>query len=528
MTTFDLNTAVLGAKSGFSSRWERLLWCMICAAAFSLAANGYSFFSFAPLHDAVLFMNYWDPEWQVALGRFLIPGYMAVRGSIPMPWVSGMLQMFYLGLCVYFVGESMGLDSKLETVLLAGFLCANLFTTEINAAHQYFSDMFVLSALLASAGAAVLIRRSGWKWAILGAVLLFLSFGLYPAFLTLAVCLFGYAAVREIVQNGAWTRALTVRIVVWGLALLAAGLLYLLCARLALMLWHAHQATVAWSMFSPTKFDRSALQYRAISNYRMFLSTFFYGKRRTGYVCGLASSLLALLALILFIRSHRTRLKGRYWILVILSAALFPLVSRLVNVLGNGEYRTIYAQFLLYPILLGVIFGALKRRDPDREGEPRQKRQIVGAVVLLSAVILLINIRFSNGAYTVQHVLYERMVYHTEKVVEDLQMFTGGELGDRNVVMCGVFDLPDRDQYLQQYAESEVAGLKRDTGITYAQVVEETAYMLGLEAGHWSDAPEAVLESREVQDMPCYPEEGYIREIGSDLIVKLSEPTPDR
>ena len=71
----ELRAQLLGEESK-----RRLLYAMLGAVLFSLAAHAYAYFSFAPLHDAVNYIDYHSGAWEISLGRYLEPLYGMIRG----------------------------------------------------------------------------------------------------------------------------------------------------------------------------------------------------------------------------------------------------------------------------------------------------------------------------------------------------------------------------------------------------------------------------------------------------------------
>ena len=104
---------------------RRMKLSMLGTAFFSLAANGFSYMNFTPQHDALIESFWYSRSHLIGLGRFLLNGYMVVRGKLPMPWAAGMLSMLFLGLSVYLLTRTLRMDTRAEILLTAGFMSAN-------------------------------------------------------------------------------------------------------------------------------------------------------------------------------------------------------------------------------------------------------------------------------------------------------------------------------------------------------------------------------------------------------------------
>ena len=502
-----------------SRRKERLLWCLICTAVFSIIANGFSYFNLDPIHDAVHYTMADDSRWQIELGRFLIPAYSFLKGYISVPFLTGLLSILYLGLSVFIVTSVLNQRSRLEILLTSAFLSVNLFTVEINAVHQYFADVFLLSLLLALAGVYCLVkdRRSSRAIALIA---LFLSFGLYPAFITFAFCLLVFIALLEVVERREIRKDMVRKWALWAATFAVSGMAYLLSSRIAVLVAHAYPAGKSWSIFAFGKQDASVLADQVLFHFKDFFRVFFTG-RYTGTAAAVATVLLTVIGLCLFYSSDLRNNKKWMIPLFVLFALLFPIVSRLVNVVTtmNRAFRTMFAQFLLLPFILKLAFLGLQKWKEVKTA--KLHRAMVVSIIALSSVIVCSNILFSNQTFTVQKVHYERAVYHAGRVLQDLDTVFPERDGTEKVAVIGVVqakgeydDISDRIQTLD--------GFGTDTGMTYSIVLDTLADYLGCPVNQQQKHIDSVRALDEVQEMPIYPAPGYIAKVGDYIVIKLS------
>ena len=391
----------------------RFKTAFLAVAIFFFAANGFAFFNTFPIHDAILYVTIRNHAWQVALGRFLIPFYLKLRGVTPAPFPILILSILYLGASEYLVCLIMDLKKRLEIVLSCAFLSINVATFEISAVHQYFADVFMLALLLSCLAVYLLHERVSAKKVLLAFALFFLSFGLYPAYLTFALCLFALLLLKMVYEGSASEGKR--KAAVWFLTIALAGAAYLLASRAALYVLHIQASDANQSIFTLGKLSPETIGKSIARNYRDFIRLFFtngwFG--RPGKI---ATILLVVLALGLFF----SRLSLGKAALTIALLLLFPLGSRLVNIMTRNfaAYRTMYAQFLLFPILIWLFsFGARKLEKENI------KKGLTLLLVFLSAIILWRNIQFSNYGFAYQHILYDRSVQHVGVVMEDLREY---------------------------------------------------------------------------------------------------------
>ena len=494
---------------------RRFLWALLATVCFSMLANGYSYFNFYPIHDAVDFVigGPWGP-WQTQLGRFLVPVYMRLKGSISMPWLTGVISMLYLGASVFIVTELLGQTSRLGIVLVSGFLSANLFTLETNSAQQYFSDVFLLALLFACLGVYLAWRGRGARSMLAAGLCMFVSFGLYQAFVTFAACLCVLAALRELVQGEGFSKPVIRRLLACAAVMAAAGVLYLAVGRVVLRAIDREPSDVQWSIFTADERGAGQLWTAVLDNYRRFFLVFFDGEGYVGRLFGVFTGLLAVIAAVTLVRALWKRKLAL--LLIAALAALFPLASRLVNVFTNipGAFRTMYAQFLLWPALVCLIFWRLPEAG-------RRRTALVATTAALSLAIILGNVRYNNGAFTVQRIMNERALYHVGRVMEDLEAYDP----EKEIALWGTFDFDTPDEGLLQRYE-HINGFTLSTGADSALAFVRYANLLGYSV-NWN--PFLVDEIRllpEARAMPAYPQEGYIKEMDDCIVVRLREAGP--
>ena len=489
---------------------KRFLWAILATLCFSMLANGYSYFNFYPIHDAVDFTigGPWR-EWQVELGRFLIPLYYRIKTPISMPFITGLLSMAYRGASVFLIAETLGQRSRLGICLISGFLSANLFMLEINTAQQYFSDVFLFSLLFACLGIYCVWVRKGWKPIAAAVVSLLVSYGMYPAFITFAACLCILAMVFQLIEDEGFSKVFWRKTALCITAVAVAGLAYMICNKVGLLLVNSKPSTVNWSIYSIDQHNIRELWEAVKLSYKRFYRIFFIGKSYVGIPFGIMTCLLAAISAALVIRKLRKRVLALLCIVALL--AVFPPISRLVNIFTdmNGAFRTMFAQFLIWPALVALIFRCLPAKS-------RYRVTLIAVTGVMSIAIILGNVRYSNGAFTIQRVLNERAKYHTGRVLEDLD----GYDKTKKLVLLDRFylDAPNED-LMKKYRR--INGFGYDTGADGPYEFVHYAGLMGYKLD-WDPAyAEEVMQRAEIKKMPAYPEEGYIMELDDYLVVRL-------
>ena len=499
---------------------RRILWCLVCTAVFSLLANGYAWFNLYPVHDAFGFVSGYLGNYHLALGRFLDPVFTYFKGHISVPFLTGLLYTLYLGFCVSIITDVLEQGSRLGIVLTSAFLSVNVSTIEMNAVHQYYSDVFLFALLLSLCGVRMLLagRRKGIMIAAFAAF--FVSFGIYPAFLMSSLCLLILRVFLEALCEDRITRKTILRWPRWFLVLASAGGAFFLMGKLVLLAGGVDASKDRWSVFTLGSHRVAVLinrvKYHEVDFYRLFFTDRF-----TGPITAFAAALLTVLcvcALCLFcVKKRRKRILIPFVVLLI----AFPIGSRLVNIFTGvpNAFRTIYAQFLFFPFLVRLLFLGINNCKEDRR--VALSSVLVLLTSALSAIIVAGNILYSNQAFTVQRIRHERALYHAGRVLQDLDEQYPDRSGSEKVAVIGTFQVRGLDdKELDRFGG--IGGLHYGTGMTYESVFRRIAGFLGYSLRNASSYADKVRGYDEVKAMPAYPKPGYIAKIGEYIVIKLS------
>lgn len=501
---------------------KRLKLSMLGAALFSLAANGFSYMNFTPQHDALIESYWYSRSHLIGLGRFLLNGYMAVRGKLPMPWAAGMLSIVFLGLSVYLLTKTLGMDTRAEILLSAGFMSANLCMTSLNAIFQYFTDAYMFALMTACLGAYLLSGQPGLRRGAGAAAGFLVSMGIYPAFFPTACVILLLVILRDVLEHNGFTRALWKRIGFWAAVMAVTAVLFVLCAKLSLVLTGWKASVRKNSLYSFGSAGIGELLRRTAINYYYFLSSQLLGfspldgMEFLGKPYGAASILLTALCVGVFLKRHRGKVRWSVLALFLLAAALFPFIARSVNIMtGNAQsHRTMYTQYIYHVFLLWLFF--LDSRD-EKEPENAKAGRTVTAAAVLSAALLLANVAFSNQAYTLSKVLYDRVMIHTAQVMEDLRSEGYSKAAGDTAAAVGSIELGgDLRSRLDRF---ECMGGFYDTSATYVDTFRSAARLFGYDIA-WKNTE---VDAGILADMPCYPDSGYIRKIDGVYVIKLSK-----
>lgn len=149
-------------KMGFREDDKDLLQrSMLYTFLVGLCAHGFGILNLYICHDSLF--DFYDStlahQHQIGLGRVLEPLYREITASgLLMPWSVGLLAFFWIGLAVFLVCKLFHLSGRMEVLLTAGIMTANISVTSILASYTPWlaADMFAM--LLAVGGGVFMVR----------------------------------------------------------------------------------------------------------------------------------------------------------------------------------------------------------------------------------------------------------------------------------------------------------------------------------------------------------------------------------
>ena len=159
-------------------------------------AHGFSFLNLQVSHDCLseFTLSY---SWKIRLGRYFKPIYDIFFGKyISLPWINGLITLFWLSLCAYLIVEIFNIQKRRYIAIVCGILCTNITVTTFNASflHDVCADMFgIFITILSTYLWKLLFDANGNKQKVLLFIgisfLLCLSLGIYQSFITIYISL---------------------------------------------------------------------------------------------------------------------------------------------------------------------------------------------------------------------------------------------------------------------------------------------------------------------------------------------------
>lgn len=489
-----------------------LFWTGVIA----LCANGYAFVNYMPTHDAINHMFAMAGEWEVQLGRFLQPYYAHLRGNVVSPWLVGMIGTVFAVMSVFIITDIIKINNPVCEILACGFLVSNLAVTELCGIYIYIYDCCMIALFFACLAVWCFLHiRNPWNM-IAGAVCLVVSMGFYQAYLSVTIVLCVIVLLQKTFADTSWKEEVRSASAMVLMAVMGcAG--YLLLYKILLMRWHTTPTGGANGMGRLAALSVQAVLHNIMKTYKDILQFFITDSRYFGGAACALHGLLLLLALTGFaVLLFQSKLQIHNVAAAILLFITLPVWCNFISIIQgeNIVLRSSYALYLLFPVCF-MIAGECKRIPV------RKLMQYITAFICL--FLLVRNIQYSNTVYMYARVTYDRTVSIMTRVLDDIEEQEGYASGVTPVAVIGEFSRNDHVE--AWHGDYKIVNGHSKASTTYPQTTYNFWRSLGSPVNGImeKDVLKTYAESDQVQQMPCYPYEGYCRMIDDVLVVKIAD-----
>ena len=501
---------------------ETLRLCAVSTLVFGLLCHGARWLNPAFSGDATLVSQAGEETYQISLGRFLQPVWWRVRGTITAPFLIGLFCLLFLALSGFLAARILRIGSRGGVILTCGILTASETLGLSNATYLPWSDVYMLSLLLALSGAYLSLGGAGFRRHL--APLCYAALlGLYQSYLPCAAAIVVVALLAETVRGeeiaGIWRRgALAVLHLFCGLLLYALAL-GLLLRLLGISASPDYNGVGRVSLLSLP----DLLRYTAEA-WLLPLRFLFNPADRTlipWHVSQIpqALNLAALLLSLLCLPAARKRGAGALLTCAFLLLVL-PLASNFVMIISQGVVNGLmmYAWYFLFLLPLALAEG--------RGAGGRADSALRGCACLCLAGTIFVNIVSCNAMYVKRDLEYAATHSAMTRILSRMEETDGYIPGETPVVIAGVLPSSQIAMARPGMAEiSRVQGMRYTYGASY----ETSAYwyfssILGakLNLVPHDARTKLIKETKIVGEMPRFPEEGCAAMIGGRLFLRLN------
>lgn len=497
---------------------KQLLTCLLFTFIIGLIAHSYMYFNNAFSHDSLSeLVN--NSGWKLALGRVLIPIYLQlVRGVVTLPWLIGIISIFFVGLSVYLISKIFDIKDKIKLFLISGIMVCNQTVIICTSTYIHDLDCDMLALLLSVT--SVFIFNKYKKGYLFGMIPLALCLGLYQSYISVAICLIMIKCIIDLINDKE-----AKSVVKYGLKgilmIIGAGGLYFLMLKILLGIYSVsiysggYNSIDNFMHLSISDIIRSIISTYAVVIKNMFMPLTIISKKAMIII----NCLIYLYPLIggityLFNKNKKTINK----IIMIILVLLLPIGMNVSRILaGNMSYILMH-----YAVNLGYILALLLVAWNNKNLQFKQiKKTVFTCITCVSlALLIFVNVKTANAAYFIKKLSYDANLVFYTKVTNRIEELTKYKPGEIKVAFIGN---PTGISLIGN-------GLYTNAGIDSVHVMSGgEPWYYGSYFTFILNEPFKIVSTgqindlSEVKNMAVYPNNGSVKMIDDVVVVKFSE-----
>ena len=371
-----------------------------------------------PNHDGLSSM-YFDQN-MITSGRWFLSIACGFSSYFTIPWIIGLIGLFWLGLAAAALTEVLELTDPLVITVVSGLL-VSFPALASTFAYVFTLDGYMLALFLAIL--AVLFTKKYEKGWLAGAVWLAFSMGTYQAYLPFAILLCVYVILLFFMETKGFRDKAVYALRYLGMGAAGAALYYVI---LQILLKLQGKVLDTYQGINSMEHGSGQGLFATVKGmYLDFLAFTVHGNVLVNNIFSLAACVvLLLLTAYLLIRGM---LQRKWWknplffVIIILLAAGLPLLTNVILVISpNLTYHLLMRyQWVLYLILMLAFVS----RSAMKEG----KADIgIQWAALLAAVVLIFNYGVSdNIGYSNLEKKYEKTYAYCVRLLDRIEQTDG-------------------------------------------------------------------------------------------------------
>ena len=473
--------------------------------------------------------------WEFSIGRWLWPLADALRFGVQTDPINSLLTLSLVTLSFILVRRLFTTKDSFLTYLL-GMAFISSASVSIQLSYRYMSPIFGLSLFLSVAAAYCVIRTENKARAVVqGTVCLTLSLGLYQANLGSFCLILLVYFLMLLFQK--LDRSLIHAHIAKSLCSAAAGVaLYYLTLKLILLVTGFQMSEYNGAASVSPLYVLKRLPTGVAKAYQIFGVYFFRNQYRNNILqaVGFFALIVLLVGFGLLKRFWRV-VQSRDLEYILLSAAALAVLPAVCNVMllitSEATWRLQMAGALdLFIPLCILLLDVTRKEQPQNE---KLRMAVIGGTVRLAGLIVYGNVYMRAVDQEAMYEGRKSLKSMTDRIADDLMDFGYFDGEERlPVVFVGrpssnpTFLMREYYLYANTYAQIGRFWGSADVARQVWKSVFQNITPVNFTYGRVERYLEVYAES-ETEQMPTYPQEGYIRQIGDTVVVKISDDYKD-
>ena len=506
------------------------VFSIITTFFWGLIAHSYGFLHSSFSHDSLnaFYADSVEISAKIGVGRFMVPVYeYLTRGFTTLPWVIGLLGLFYISVCVFFIVKMLDIKKPFALFLVAGIMTANITIIAQTATYIHELDCNMFASMLSVIAAYLWHKDCTFKNLAIGCILLFIAVSIYQSYLSVTLTLIMISVLLSLLNNEDIKP--TIIKALKGIAMIAVSsvayyiISIILCSISNIPL---ENRTNILSFEGITGFSKFII-WLVLKTYYSFVTTvadiFVYDLKTIIILAALILAITLLIILYTFKHDKELRLSNKWFIIAL--CGIFPLGINSTCIIARGFVHDVmcYSFWLIYVLFLVLVY----RFDGEENNTFKYKKYIKPISCILIIIFLWQNVLVANTAYMKKDLeasatlsLMTRVVYQMEEHEEYIA-------GETPVAFIGVSDMYtsvegfDNVKNIIGLLGKDAVFLDHSTS-TYNAYRAYFKYILKYPIKMCEDSVHDILaKAVEVESLPAFPDKNCMKMIDGVFVVKM-------
>lgn len=463
---------------------------------------------------------YFSEDWALANGRWATRYLNLLIGhNVVMPSIVVLLYCLFLSISTFLITKIFHINKTIHLVLISAFMIASPVVIG-QLTYTYMALCYVV-AFLGSVSYCFLVRKKGKICWLSGILLLAISLGLYQSYLGAAALLILLITIYDLLQGKSIKEA-GIQLFQYGITGALACVLDVIEFKAEIRLRHTFESDRSAAF--DVKLIFTSLKESIRNAYVRFFDYFkdpMLDRNHFYTALGICAFLLLFFLLIRLCRKQEYAKAG----IVLLCIISIPAAANVIGIFI--PYNDIV--FLMryhYVLVVPFLFALLEMTDF------KNLRTITEWILCLCVFALVSSYVLSaNATFECFRISYRIIEKQTDRIIDDIYELPEYMPNETTIIFAGFpSDSTAREKIgIYDYAialPSNIAYWEDWNGILSCRIQYLRNYY-GIEAGDLTkEEYKTVIDSKEFDNMPLWPQKGSVDMINGAVVVKLSEMPP--
>ena len=491
-----------------------------------LAAHAYCFLNLTVSHDSLRAFFIAGKYPKASLGRIFYAAYITLtRGKIVLPWLIGVLGLFWISVAVYLIARMFQMEKRVIVLLIAGICVTNpsLYATAATYLHDFDANalamlLAVVTVFLWQRAMSAAQKKRKILLLCIAVILMSLALGIYQSYISVAITLIMLVSVKNLLDGNK-----SAEVFVHGLwAILVLGItagLYLLEVKLftgftgvAILNNESYNGLGNMSAV----LSGNVLE-KIVDTYRSFVMPFknLIITSEPQNLMLIAQALIVICVLVISLLGLR-KLDWTGRGLMVLLGVLMPFGMNISSFLSNGMYHVLmqYAVWFTYLLALLLVWWLSLEKNVSK----LVKRVLGITVCVCISLTVAENIQTSNIIYVKKNLESQATLSYMTRVAERMEEEERYIPGETPVVFIGEYAVGEAMNGFEKY--EVITGVEYRSPITFYDTYKDYfRYCLGRPIA--LEDLDSFQNDERVLEMSVFPKEGSIAMMDGTLVVRL-------